>query len=82
MTAAALRMDTIRSLLISNHIALMSQSGQKLPSRLRNTTSALPRSTDIIPPAWVVRFVPTADVIKEAANCGGLTFSKAASGLC
>ena len=25
---------------------------------------------------------PTADVIKEAANCGGLTFSKAASGLC
>jgi hypothetical protein len=31
MTAAALRMDTIRSLLISNHIALMSQSGQKLP---------------------------------------------------
>ena len=29
MTAAALRMDTIRSLLISNHIALMSQSDQK-----------------------------------------------------
>jgi hypothetical protein len=28
------------------------------------------------------RFVPTADVIKEAANCGDLTFSKAASGLC
>jgi hypothetical protein len=27
-------------------------------------------------------FVPTADVIKEAANSGGLTFSKAASGLC
>jgi hypothetical protein len=29
-----------------------------------------------------VSFAPTADVIKEAANCGGITFSKAASGLC
>jgi hypothetical protein len=26
--------------------------------------------------------LPTADVIKEAANCGGLTFSEAVSGLC
>jgi hypothetical protein len=26
--------------------------------------------------------LPTADVIKEASNYGGLTFSKAVSGLC
>jgi hypothetical protein len=31
MTPAALRMDTIRSLLVSNHIALMSQSARSEP---------------------------------------------------
>jgi ABC-type cobalamin/Fe3+-siderophores transport system ATPase subunit len=43
MTAAALRMDTIRSLLISNHIALMSQSGHSRRFDPPPTTSGVPR---------------------------------------
>jgi hypothetical protein len=44
--------------------------------------SALKRITDSTRTSRHVRKMPTADVIKEAANCGGLTFSKAVSGLC
>ncbi len=43
MTAAALRMDTIRSLLISNHIALISQSGHSRRFGPTIATSGLPR---------------------------------------
>ena len=57
MTAAALRMDTIRSLLISNHIALMSQSGHQRTSPARNLTSALPLKADLTRTSGHVRFV-------------------------
>jgi hypothetical protein len=60
----------------------MSESGQKRKSGPAILTSVLPSTADIRERGGHVRKVPTADVIKEAANCGGLTFSKAVSGLC
>jgi hypothetical protein len=41
----------------------MSQLGQKRRFGRQPTTSGLPRSTDIVRPARLVRFVPTTEVI-------------------
>jgi hypothetical protein len=55
--------------------------------RLRRTlseqiSSGVPQKADIARCRQHIANVPTADMIKEAANCGGLTFSMAVSGLC
>ena len=44
---------------------LMSQLGQKRPLRPRSAISGVPRGTDIIRPAWLVRFVPWTDIAQR-----------------
>ena len=79
MTAAALRMDTIRSLLISNHIALMSQSGHSLPNlAVRATSAFLPSATELRT-SLEVRFVPQAEVELGGCRKLGTNFECASS---
>jgi hypothetical protein len=59
----------------------MSDMGQT-EKQSEQISSGVPQKADIARCRQHIANVPTADVKKEAANCGGLTFSTAVSGLC